>query len=113
MRYVSKEFLSSSPDEAGSIICTVTTRRIVDFSQYSVREGGFISGEVRIADCNDHVCLDFNATGQKGFNKRLEKLDKLIAELQTMRTQYEEMWYSHLRDVKFYNQREGFKDEAV
>jgi hypothetical protein len=113
MRFVTKDFLSPSPDESGSIICKIKTAQVKDFTPYMVREGGRIHASVRIADCSENIELDFYAEGEKSYNKRLEKLDFLIEKLQSMRSQYVEMWDSHQRDLKFYKQREGIKDEAL
>lgn len=114
MRYVTKEFLSPSPDESGSVICTIKTVQVKDFTSYgySIREGGHMSASVRIADCSDHVILDFDVNGQKGFEKRTAKLDKLIGELQAMRKQMGEMWASHQRDIEYWKRTEGAKDAA-
>lgn len=111
MRHVTKEFLSESPDEYGSIICTISTSLVKDITHYTVEKGGSIRASVRIADCSNSVELDFYAEGQKSFDKRMAKLDKLIGQLQSMRGQYVEMWNSHLRDIEFYKKREGIKNE--
>lgn len=113
MRYVTKEFLSPAADESGSIVCTIKTAQIKDFQRWTVASGGTINGSVRIADCSEHVILDFHAEGQRNFEKRLTKLDKLISELQNMRHQYVAQWENHQRDLAFYKQREGIKDEAA
>lgn len=113
MRYVVKEFLSDSPDESGSVICKVMTDRVKDIHSYShcVRSGGYMNSSLRIADCGGHIILDFDCTGQKGFDKRKAKLDKMIDILQAMRKQMDEMWSSHLRDIE-YAKKQEFKDAA-
>lgn len=113
MRFVTKDFLSTSPDESGSIICKIKTTQVKDMGSYIVKEGGRIDGSVRLSDCSTHIELDFYAVGQKSYEKRVEKLDCLIEKLQAMRGQYVEMWESHQRDIKFYKQREGIKDELA
>lgn len=101
MRYVSKEFLSKSADESGSIVCQIETPRQADIHQHHVQDKvTYIWAKIKINDCSKHVTLDFDCHDQKSFEKRVEKLDKLVQEVQTMRKQYEEMWYSSLRDVE-------------
>lgn len=99
-RYVSKEFLSKSADESGSIVCQVETPRQKDIGAHHVLNGvGYIWAKIKINDCSKSVMLDFDCHDQKSYEKRIEKLDKLVEEVQTMRKQYEEMWNSSLRDV--------------
>lgn len=112
MRYVSKKFLSDSPDEFGSIACTVSTMQVKDMNEYNVKHPS-ISGTVRIADCSNDVQLDFYAQSPKAFIKRLEKLDTMIGELTKMRKQYVEMWESYQRDIAHFKQREGIVDEPA
>jgi hypothetical protein len=114
MRFATKDFLSTSADESGSIICKLTTDRVKDMNSWchSVKSGGYMSGNVRIADCSDHIILDFDCTGQKGFDKRVAKLDKLISKLQDMRHQMDHMWENHLRDLEHYKKEQEIKDAA-
>lgn len=101
MRYVSKEFLSKSADESGSIVCQIETPRQKDINSHHVLNGAsYIWAKIKINDCSKAVTLDFDCHDQKSYEKRIEKLDKLLEEVQTMRKQYEEMWYSSLRDVE-------------
>ena len=100
MRYVRKEFLSPCADETGSIVCQIETPRQKDIQEYHVRDGsGWLRGSIKVYDCNKYALLDFDCSDQKGYEKRIAKLDKLLKEVQDMRNQYEEMWNSHLRDV--------------
>lgn len=102
MRHTEKRFLTEDAGETGSMVCTVETVRVKDMTEYSTREPS-ISGNIQIRDCGGRpVNLDFDAWGDKQFMKRLDKLDNMIAQLQRMRTQYHEMWYSHKRDIQFY-----------
>jgi hypothetical protein len=103
MRYTTKNFLSPSPEESGSIICKIETQRASDVkgNQWVIQQGGHMSASVRVADCSQHVYLDFDATGQKSFEKRVMKLDKMIDDLQAMRHQYIAMWENHIRDIKW------------
>lgn len=114
MRFATKDFLSESPDESGSVICKLSTDRVRDMNSWShsVKSGGYMSGSLRISDCSDHIILDFDCTGQKGFDKRKAKLDKLISKLQDMRSQMDHMWESHLRDVDFFKKEQEIKDAA-
>ena len=102
MRYSEKRFLSEASGETGSMVTTVETQRICDMDAWTVGRDPYITGGIQVRDCNSKpVYLDFDAHGQKSFNKRLDKLDGMIAQLQRMRTQYHEMWWSYLRDVEF------------
>jgi hypothetical protein len=102
MRHSDKRFLSDDAHETGSMVCTIETARVVDMDEYSVKREAHISGSIQIRDCNARpVNLDFDAWGEKQWKKRLDKLDGMIAQLQRMRVQYHEMWYSHLRDIEF------------
>lgn len=111
MRYSTKNFLSSSPDESGSLICKVETSLASDISDWTIRNGGQINGSVRVADCSQYVILDFDAVGQKSYEKRLSKLDKMIEDLQAMRHQYVAMWENHLRDINWKKVKDS-KDAA-
>jgi hypothetical protein len=102
MRHTEKRFLSDDAGETGSMVCTVETARVKDLTEYSIKSDPHISGGIQIRDCGGRpVNLDFDAWGEKQFFKRLTKLDEMIAQLQRMRVQYHEMWYSHLRDIEF------------
>lgn len=103
MRHTEKRFLTDDPGETGSMVCTVETMRVKDIDQWYIdRDEPRIEGSIQVRDCSGRpVNLDFDAYGEKQFKKRLDKLDGMIAQLQRMRTQYHEMWWSHLRDIEF------------
>lgn len=102
MRHTEKRFLSDDAGETGSMVCTVETARVVDMDEWTIKRDPHISGGIQIRDCGGRpVNLDFDAWGERQFVKRLDKLDNMIAQLQRMRTQYHEMWWSHLRDIEF------------
>lgn len=102
MRYVRKEFLSPCADETGSIVCQIETPRQKDIQEYHVRDGAaWVRASIKINDCHKAALLDFDCSDQKGYEKRIEKLDKLLKEVQDMRNQYQEAWESSLRDVAY------------
>lgn len=102
MRYVRKEFLSQSADESGSVVVQIETPRQKDITEYHVRDGsGWLRAGIKISDCYKQVELDFDCHNQKSYEKRILKLDKLLEEVQAMRSQYQEAWESHLRDVAY------------
>ncbi|CUR44264.1 hypothetical protein VCM_00045 [Pseudomonas phage VCM] len=102
MRHTEKRFLTEDAGETGSMVCTVETPRVKDLDEWTVKHDPYISGDIQIRDCGGRpVNLDFDARGEKQFKKRLDKLDGMIAQLQRMRVQYHEMWYSTLRDRDF------------
>lgn len=108
MRHTEKRFLSDCAGETGSMVCTVETPLVKDICGWTTENGGRISGDIQIRDCNGRpVNLDFDAYGQKNFEKRLDKLDGMIAQLQRMRVQYHEMWWSHQRDLDFKKSEKG------
>lgn len=99
MRYVSKEFLSPSAHESGSIVCTAETAKPDHISSYLAGQGGSIDASIRLADCSEHVIIDFNATGQKAFDKRVKKIDKMLEEITLFREQYIACWKQHQLDI--------------
>lgn len=99
MRYVSKEFLSPSAHESGSIVCTAETSKPDHISSYRANQGGSIDGSIRISDCSEHVIIDFNATGQKAFEKRVKKIDKMLEEITRFRQNYIVCWNQHQLDI--------------
>lgn len=103
MRYCSKQFLSTSPHESGSIITSVETPLVKDLYKYSDSDyKPYLTAGVTFRACHgEPVNLDFDASSQKSFDKRLEKITLMIDELTKMRGQMTEMWYSHLRDIEF------------
>jgi hypothetical protein len=111
MRHTEKRFLSEDPGETGSMVCTVQTQRLKDIEEWETKQPPNISGDIQIRDCGGRpINLDFDARGEKQFKKRLDKLDGMIAQLQRMRVQYHEMWYSHLRDIEFKKQELAKED---
>lgn len=119
MRYVSKQFLSPCPDESGSIVCQIETP-LVKHMHVSTYDWNGNKGEPNIrpdmdayitfrACHGEPVKLDFCAHDQKSFEKRLTKISFMIQELENMRGQMTEMWYSHLRDIEFKIKEEGEK----
>lgn len=99
MRYVSKEFLSPSAHESGSIVCTAETSKPDQISSYRAGQGGSIDGSIRIADCSEHVIIDFQATGQRAFEKRVKKIDKMLEEITLFREYYIACWKQHQLDI--------------
>ncbi len=103
MRYVSKQFLSPCPHETGSMVCLIETPLVKDM--YNWGDGTIrpnLSASVSFRACHgEPVNLDFDAHDQKGFEKRMAKVSLMIQELEDMRRQMGEMWYSHLRDCEF------------
>lgn len=75
MKDKSKEFLSDSHEEFGSISWYVTNEK-------EYRYG--IDAEVRITDCYKEVTLDFACTPDR-MHKRLKKIDTLIESLERFR----------------------------
>ncbi|AHJ87393.1 hypothetical protein phiPsa267_138 [Pseudomonas phage phiPsa267] len=121
MRWISKQFLSPCADETGSMVCQVETPLVKHLYISNYDHMGRGNGERRInpdldayvtfrACHGEPVKLDFCAHDQKSFEKRLTKISFMIQELEGMRHQMTEMWYSHLRDIEF-KLKEEEKDE--
>lgn len=104
-RYIRKEFLSPCAHETGNIVCQIETPRVKDFSSYS--EGIYVYASIKLSDCMKSITLDFDASSQGAFEKRLSKLDKMIAELTAMRNQYEVLWENGRKDFEFYKKNKG------
>lgn len=112
MRYVRKEFLSPSADEAGSIICQIETPQQKDISEHYTKEGcAWMRGTIKVSDCSKTVHLDFDCHDERSYEKRIAKLDKLLEEVQAMRNQYEAAWDNHLRDVE--HKRRSLEQERI
>jgi len=104
MRYVSKRFLSDAAHETGSMISMIETPLIKDMYAWGDGENvkPNLTAELAFRACyGEPVKLEFSAHDIKSFHKRIEKLDLMINELNKMRDQMTEMWYSHLRDCQF------------
>ncbi|QHZ60092.1 hypothetical protein PJKIFABJ_00156 [Pseudomonas phage PE09] len=111
MRWISKQFLSPCADETGSMVTQVETPLVKNLhvtnydwygrsSEPSIRPD--LEAYVTFRACHgEPVKLDFCAHDQKSFEKRLTKVSLMIQELENMRGQMTEMWYSHLRDIEF------------
>ncbi|MNE21181.1 hypothetical protein D3C80_1143320 [compost metagenome] len=103
MRYISKQFLSPCAHETGSMVCLIETPRIKDmYGGYSGVVSPDMEATVTFRACyGEPVKLELGCNSQKDFEKRLAKVSLMIQELEGMRRQMTEMWYSHLRDVEF------------
>lgn len=109
MRYVRKEFLSPCADESGSIVIQVETPLasrlyVSDYNHETQKREPNVRPDfeawIQFRACyGEPVKLELGASSQKAFDKRIQKVDKMIEELTKMRVQMNEMWYSHLRDI--------------
>lgn len=103
MRWISKQFLSQCPDETGSMVTQVETPLVKNlYVGHSGKVNPDMDAYVTFRACHgEPVKLDFCAYDQKSFDKRLTKISFMIQELENMRGQMTEMWYSHLRDIEY------------
>lgn len=78
MRKNQKLFLSSSPEEFGTICTCVETPR-----KKSVKKGKILyaEAEVRITDCYKPINLEFDFDSKEKYLKRKEKLKNMIKAL--------------------------------
>lgn len=90
MRRSNKRFLTTNPSESGAIIWYV---RKEEDSRFEVMDASVV-----IKDCHETVNLDFSVEDWNKLQKRIDKLDVLIEELQKMR---EAMVVIGTRSTKF------------
>lgn len=101
MRHVSKEFLSPAAYESGSIITMVETARVKDMCSYTLNSPPQIHAKIILRACyGEPLELDFDVRGEKGFAKRLAKIEKLQAELEKFKTHFVSGWENHLRNYE-------------
>lgn len=110
-RYVRKEFLSPAAWETGSIVCQIETPLTKDINQYQIDNGVHMHSSMKIADCSRSITLDFDCHDQSSFEKRLEKLDVMLKEVQDMRNQYAAMWENSQRNVE--HRKNQLAQEAI
>lgn len=89
MIYCSKKFLSDHPEETGSMVCKAVSSRIED--TYS--EDPWMEASMQWRDCyGKPVSLDFNVSSDRSLERRIEKIDLIIAELEAFRTNLQVVW---------------------
>jgi len=102
MRYTSKEFLSPSPYESGSIITSVETPLTKDICEYTIKQDPRMSAKIVMRACyGEPIELDFDVNGTRGFEKRLAKIQKLQDEIEKFKTHFVKGWENHLRNYEF------------
>lgn len=87
MKARGKTFLSPSIHESGAVSWEVISGK--DLPKYSARD--MCNAVLRIKDCNDGISLDFDCETLAHLDKRIQKLDVLISELQNMREALEKV----------------------
>lgn len=87
----SKTFLSDSHEEFG---------RVSWYVDDNPSWGDYLDAQLNIWDCDKGICLDFTCEKKKHVDKRIEKLDTLITELQKMKSSLEKA--KTKQDKKFY-----------
>lgn len=102
MRYSSKEFLSPSPYESGSIVTMVETALVKDICSYTLGGDPRMTAKITLRACyGEPLELDFDVHGKGGFEKRLAKIEKLQAELEKFKSHFVSGWENHLRNYEF------------
>ena len=76
-----KRFLASSPEETGYICWSVELSTKQEASPLYQR----VECELQLADCYKKVHIDFNCYSTKDLDKRIQKLDTLLASLGKLR----------------------------
>ncbi len=94
-----KVFLSDSPYEMGYIAFDykVNHRSGGEYYDYNI-----VQGQVKIADCDHSICLDFSCNNLKALRKRISKLQLIINTLQRMLDGYEKVYRIASRKSKVY-----------
>lgn len=111
-RYVRKEFLSPAAWETGSIVCQIETPLVKDITQYQIEQGyTSMHSSIKLSDCSKSITLDFDCHDQSSFEKRIEKLDTMLKEVQDMRNQYAVMWENTLRNME--HKKRQLAQEAI
>ena len=105
MRYVSKKFLSPCAYESGSIIAFVETPLVKDIHDYTIRNPQ-ISASLTLRACyGEPIKFEFDVSKSEGggdtLQKRLDKIDMLLDEITKFRSQVENGWNNHIRNVEF------------
>lgn len=101
MRYSSKEFLSPSPYESGSIITLVETPLVKDIDEHMLENDPRMTAKITMRACyGEPIELDFDVYGESGFEKRLAKIDKLQAEIEKFKSHFVSGWRNHLRNYE-------------
>ena len=75
-----KTFLSQSHQETGNIAWYVSTDR-GDQDFFSE----LVSSDLKISDCSGSISLDFSCEKPSHIDKRIDKIDTIIQELQSMK----------------------------
>lgn len=109
MRYTSKKFLSSSPDETGTLIVKIETQRVRDMTEWSIKNPSMSASLIFRACYGEPVAIDFDIGSHKSLSKRNEKIDLIIDELVAFKKQMNEAWNSYSRDLKFKAKELGVK----
>lgn len=102
MRYSSKEFLSQSPYESGSIVTMVETALVKDICSYTLGQDPRMVAKMTLRACyGEPLELDFDVYGKGGFEKRLAKIQKLQDEIGKFKSHFVSGWENHLRNFEF------------
>lgn len=98
MRKNQKIFLSSSPEEFGTICTCVETPKKKD-----VNKSGYldVEAEVRITDCYKPINLEFSFDSKEKYLKRKEKVRTLIKALKQFEKEMD-MGYRDFQKLKEY-----------
>ena len=102
MRYINKQFLSDDYDESGSLVLKCETPKdigseedVLDRVLHSDKV--WVDASAQFRDCYSKpidLCFSFN--DEKGYNKRIAKVEKMVS----MLTEFKEQLTVHWEDVK-------------
>lgn len=113
MRLTLKQFLSDSPSETGFIVITASTSRIEDVDE----EGSWglksptVNAEVQVGDCSKKIYLDFCVYKDSDVQKRIDKINVLIDNLQQLKEALPTMWCDSVRVCTEYKELNKTKEE--
>lgn len=98
MRKNQKIFLSSSPEEFGTICTCVETPK-----KKNVKKSGYldVEAEIRITDCYKPINLEFSFDSKEKYLKRKEKLKTLIKALKQFEKEMG-MGYEDFKELQEY-----------
>ena len=112
MRLTRKQFLSDSPDETGFIVITAQTSRKEDFEEdeWSLKNPN-VSAEVQLGDCTKKIYLDFCVYKDSDVQKRIDKLDVLINNLQELKEKLPSFWADAVHSAEVYKEANKEKED--
>lgn len=113
MRLTLKQFLSDSPSETGFIVVTAETAQLENVDEegsWSLKNPN-VNAEVQIGDCSKKIYLDFCVYKDSDVQKRIDKINVLIDNLQQLKDALPTMWCDSVRVCTEYKELNKDKND--